>query len=80
MTLISVIRISVIGINVPFVDATFVGVKGPVHKWSPWVDPVLNPKGYCYESRVPVWLPTFSRLVFLYQPVDSETLSIQGYF
>ena len=38
MTLISVIRISVIGINVPFSDATFVGVKWPMHKWSLWVD------------------------------------------
>ena len=30
--------ISVIGINVPFIAATFVDVKGPMHKWRPWVD------------------------------------------
>ena len=33
--------ISVIGINVPFINATFVDVKGPVHKWRLWVDPHL---------------------------------------
>ena len=30
--------ISVIGINVLFIDATFVDVKGPMYKWGPSVD------------------------------------------
>ena len=30
--------IRVIGIIVPFIDATFVDVKGPMHKWRSWVD------------------------------------------
>ena len=42
--------------------------------------PVLNPMGYCYDCRAVDGLPTFSRLVFLYQPVDSETRSIQRLF
>ena len=42
--------------------------------------PAVSSRGYCYECRAPISLPTISRLVSTHQPVDSETQSIEGCF